>query len=287
MKSASSYMQKNLSCTTLEKHGAKKHRQISSMSPWVAMTVPNHVSSLVQFLLHKIKEKYGNNFGLYRDDGLGITSAPPHQVELIKKDLCSIFSEHGLKITIEANKNTVNFLDVTLNLSNGTYMPFTKSNNIPLYIHKKSNHPPQIIENIPKSVNKRLSEISYDQDSFDKAVPPYQKALNDSGYKHRLAFSPPTASEPPNSDRKNRHRDIIWYNPPFSKNVATNVGRTFLKILDEEFPKDHVLHKIFNRNTVKISYSCMSNLKQNIDGHNKSTLHKKIVPSNMQLQKTS
>ena len=32
-------------------------------------------------------------------------------------------------------------------------------------------------------------------------------------------------------------------------------------------------------NTVKISYSCMTNLKQNIDGHNKSTLHKKIVPS--------
>ena len=79
--------------------------------------------------------------------------------------------------------------------------------------------------------------------------------------------------------RKNRHRDIIWYNPPFSKNVATNIGRTFLKILDEEFPKGHVLHKIFNRNTVKISYSCMTNLKQNIDGHNKSTLRKKIVPS--------
>jgi len=70
-------------------------------------------------------------------------------------------------------------------------MPYAKPNNIPLYIQKKSNHPPQIIKNIPKSINKRLSEISYDQDSFDKAVPIYQKALNDSGYKHRLAFSPP------------------------------------------------------------------------------------------------
>ena len=39
-----------------------------------------------------------------------------------------------------------------------------------------------------------------------------------------------------------------------------------------------MLHKIFNRNTVKISYSCTSNLKQNIDGHNKSILHSKIVP---------
>jgi len=39
-----------------------------------------------------------------------------------------------------------------------------------------------------------------------------------------------------------------------------------------------VLYKIFNSNTVKISSSCMSNLKQNIDGLNKSILHKKIVP---------
>ena len=56
--------------------------------------------------------------------------------------------------------------------------------------------------------------------------------------------------------------------------MATNVERSFLKILDEEFPKGHALHKIFNRNTVKISYSCMPNLKQKIDGHNKSTLRK-------------
>ena len=56
--------------------------------------------------------------------------------------------------------------------------------------------------------------------------------------------------------------------------MATNVGRSFLKIHDEEFPKGHALHKIFNWNTVKISYSCMPNLKQKIDGHNKSTLRK-------------
>ena len=39
-----------------------------------------------------------------------------------------------------------------------------------------------------------------------------------------------------------------------------------------------MLHKIFNRNTVKISYSCVPNLKQNIDRHNKSILHNKIMP---------
>ena len=93
--------------------------------------------------------------------------------------------------------------------------------------------------------------------------------LDDSGYNHRLTFTP-HITQSPNSTRKNRHRNIIWYNPPFSKNVATNVGRTFLKILNEEFLENYVFLKIFNRNTVKISYSCMPSLKQKISGHNKS-----------------
>ena len=144
--------------------------------------------------------KHGNKFGLYRDDGLGIIKATPRQIELIKKDLCALFNNHGLKITIEANKKIVNFLDVTLNLKT----------------------PPK-----PNDYNKKT---------------------------------------------RSRKRKIIWYNPPYSKNVSINVGQSFLKIIDEEFPADHPLHKIFNSNTVKISYSCMPNIKQTIDGHNKSTL---------------
>ena len=227
------------------------------------------------FLLQNIQEKHGKNFGLYRDDGLGISNASPREVELIKKDLCTIFRNHGLKITIEANKKTVNFLDVTLDLSNGKYMPYTKPNNTPLYVHRKSNHPPRIIDNIPKSINNRLSEISCDEDSFNKATPLYQKALNDSGYTHNLRYSQPAPAQSVTSPTKKRHRNTIWYNAPYSKNVQTNIGRTFLNILDKEFPKGNPLHKIFNRNTVKVSYSCMTNLKQNIDGRNKFLLHDK------------
>lgn len=51
-----------------------------------------------------------------------------------------------------------------------------------------------------------------------------------------------------------------------SMNVATNVGQTFPKILNEEFRENYVLHKIFNRITTKISYTCMTNMKQTIDG---------------------
>ena len=69
-----------------------------------------------------------------------------------------------------------------------------------------------------------------------------------------------------------RKRNITWSNLPSGQIVATNISKTFLKILDEEFLVGHILHKIFNRNTVNTSYSCMSNIKHNIDGHNKSIL---------------
>ena len=223
------------------------------------------------FLLHQITQKHGENFGLYRDDGLGVIRATPRKIEIIKKDICSIFNNHGLKITIEANKKIVDFLDVTLNLSTQKYQPFTKPNNIPLYVHNKSNHPPKILDNIPAAINKRLSEISSDEDSFQRAVPLYQEALTKRGYQHKLKYQQPLTSQNTINSRS-RKPNITWYNPPFSKNVATNIGQTFLKILDEEYPAGHILHKIFNRNTVKISYSCMSNFKQNIDGHNKSKL---------------
>ena len=109
--------------------------------------------------------------------------------------------------------------------------------------------------------------------SFIKAISVYQKALDDTGYKHRLNLSaqPTTVTAQPASPTEERR--IFWYNsPPHSKNVATNVERSVLKIFDEEFPKNIPIHQIFTRNTVKISYSCMSNIKQNIDRQNKSTI---------------
>jgi hypothetical protein len=102
------------------------------------------------------------------------------------------FHKYGLKITIEANKKIVNFLDViTLNLSTGKYQPYGKPNNIPLYVHTKSNHPPNILRNIPLSINKRLTEISSDEESFQRASQQYQQALQNSGYKHQLKYKHP------------------------------------------------------------------------------------------------
>ena len=261
----------------------------SAGQPWIKKTSDNHFDVTMgsydgaetcelvgAYLLHQITTRYGTTFGLYRDDGLGISKDSPRKVELIKKDLCTIFKDHGLKITIEANKTIVNFLDVTLNQANGSYMPYIKTNNVPHYVHSKSNHPPTILKNIPESINRRLSEISSDEESFKKAAAQYQHRINDSGYDYELKFKPPLNTHPAKL-RRSCARNIIWYNPPYSRNVSTNIGREFFKILDEEFPNDHPLHKIFNRNTVKMSYGCMTNIKQIIDGQNKGILAKQNV----------
>ena len=56
-------------------------------------------------LLQKLKEKIPEiDFGLYRDDGLGIyDNLPLSHVEKIKKIIFKTFKDYGLKITIEAN----------------------------------------------------------------------------------------------------------------------------------------------------------------------------------------
>ena len=148
-----------------------------------------------------------------------------------------------------------------------------KEGNIPLYVHKESNHPPSILRNIPESINKRLSEISSDKECFDSAKGVDQEALDRSGYHHKLSFTP---SQPfhPRNDR--RQRNILWFNPPFSKNVATNVGKCFLSLIDKHFPKSNPLNKIFNRNTIKLSYSCMGNVRTIISNHNKAEINKSV-----------
>ena len=69
-----------------------------------------------------------------------------------------------------------------------------------------------------------------------------------------------------------RSRNIIWFNPSFTQNVKTNIGKIFLNLIKKHFPNHHRLHKIFNLNTIKLSYSCMSNMSSFIKQHNRNIL---------------
>ena len=74
--------------------------------------------------------------------------------------------------------------------------------------------------------------------------------------------------------RRNRQRNVIWFNSPFSKNVKTNIARSFLHLVDTHFPAGYKVHKIFNRNTVKVSYSCMNNVRSIMTNHNTRIIRK-------------
>ena len=181
------------------------------------------VADLVGLYLLSKLAVLGLNVGLYRDDGLAAVKLRPRLAELAKKKICRIFKEHGLSITATANLKSVNFLDVNFNLESGLYRPYIKPNDKPSYVHKDSNHPKSILRNIPLAVNRRLSSISANEEVFNAAIPSYQEALEKSGYNHQLKYEPVESK----GRSKNRPRKIIWFNPPYSCNVQTNIGAKF------------------------------------------------------------
>ena len=224
------------------------------------------------YILHKLTSAYPNlNIGLYRDDGLAVVkNMSARSLDKMRKDFSKIIGELGLQITAQSNLKIVNYLDVTLNLSTGKFCPYRKSDNYPLYINAKSNHPPSIIKRLPATISTRISSLSCDADEFNKASRVYNDALKTSGYRECLQYA--RNNNQTSHRRRNRPRNIIWFNPPYSENVQTNIASSFLRLIDKHFPKSHVLHKIFNRSNVKVSYSCTGNMSSIIKSHNAKIL---------------
>ena len=97
------------------------------------------------YILNLLAKKYNKEkIGLYRDDGLAaFKNTSGSKAERIKKDITAMFKELGLKIKIDTNMAIVDYLDITLNLSDGKFYPYRKPDNLPVYINKLSNHPLQ------------------------------------------------------------------------------------------------------------------------------------------------
>ena len=161
------------------------------------------------------------------------------------------------------------FLDILFNLQNDTYKPFRKDDQRPTYIHSRSNHPPSIKKQLPTMIAERLSNLSCSESVFKNESQVYQDALNSAGYTENLIYKKENKTVTPR--KKQRSRSIIWFNPPFSDSVKTNVGGKFLALVDKHFKKSN-LHKYFNRSTIKISYSCLPNIGSIIASNNKNVL---------------
>ena len=105
-----------------------------------------------------------NNIWLDRDDSLGILrnlSRP--NIERKKKDIIKTFKSFGLSITVTTNVTSDSYLDVNFDLTKDIYKPYGKPNDEPVYINRHSNHPPNIVGQIPLSLSSRNSNVSLNE----------------------------------------------------------------------------------------------------------------------------
>ena len=143
----------------------------------------------------------------------------------VRKHLHCLFEPLGLKITIDV-----------CNPRDDCYQPYRKTNNDPLYINSNSNHPSTIIKQIPILINKRLSHLSPNKQSFESCRTVYENALKRSNYQHKLYFLNNTTQD--ETPKRKRSRNVIWFNLSFSKNAKTNI--------DTHFPQSSTLYKNYS-----------------------------------------
>ena len=122
---------------------------------------------------------------MYRDDGLALLSFTSKQkTDHVRKGIIEIFKNAGFKIEVKTNLHIIDFLNITFNLLDEMYRPYKKPNDHLLYVNTSSNHPPQIIIQLPTSISNCLSNNSSNKQVFDMSKGEYEKALRESGYKN-------------------------------------------------------------------------------------------------------
>ena len=131
-------------------------------------------------------------------------------------------------------------------------------------------------------INDRIVKLSSNQEMFESNLQPYQDALKKAGYADKLEYK--RKEETKKKKQRTRSRNVFWFNPPFSQSIKTNIGATFLGLIDKHFRKSE-LKKYFNRSTIKVSYSCMPNIDTVIAGHNRKLLQKHEVNQQVQVSR--
>ena len=229
------------------------------------------------YLLDQLGKVLGKkNVGLYRDDGLAvIKSGSGPATERTRKKITKLFQQHSLPITSECNLKRTDFFDVYFDLEIGTYCPYREPNDVSLYINTISNQLLIIKKRLPQTIAHRLSELSCSEEMLSKAAPKYKQALRISSFNENINYiNHSTTYTSKNKKKRKRSRKIIWFNSLFSDSVTTNIVKELFSLLAKHFSPNIRLHKIINKQNVKLSYSCLPNMKGIIANHNKRVLNK-------------
>ena len=95
-------------------------------------------------------------------------------------------------------QKVVDYLDVTFNRKDGTYKPYHKIT----YINVQSNHPPNTIKQLQKTIEQQPSKNSSSETIFNEAAPLYEKALIEAGYDAKLKYNPNRKTKQKNKNKK-------------------------------------------------------------------------------------
>ena len=143
-------------------------------------------------------------FGLYQDDGLILLkNLNGQQMDKKKKTIIKIFRDLRFSIDIKANLKEVHFLDVALNLKNGTYCP---CRNLAIGYFKSTHH--QTIHrksSVTKFYLGKTVKNSSCQEIFDTEEVEYEDKLKKPGY---IADFKCTNNKSEKPKTRNRNRRI-------------------------------------------------------------------------------
>ena len=117
-------------------------------------------------------------------------------------------------------------------------LPYKNHNEETNYLYVNSDHPTGILKQLPMQMKKRLSSLSSSKEIFLETTPYYEQYLSNREYRENLNYRDPTASNLTTKSKRQRNK----------------------------------FHKIFNRTSLKLSYSCMPNIKTKINTNNREIL---------------
>ena len=89
-----------------------------------------------------------------------LRNANGQKTDRTRKYIIKVMKDLGFQTEIERNLKEVNFLEVTFNLNSRLYKPYKKPNDQLLYVTTSSDQPPQVIKQLPNSINRNFIENS-------------------------------------------------------------------------------------------------------------------------------
>ena len=182
------------------------------------------VGCLLLYSINKIVDP--SSHGLYHYDGLIIVDKSAlKKCDGIRKRWHRLFGEFGFRLDMQTDLKIADYLDVTLNLYNGTVSLFRKMNQDLRYVGRGSNHPIQVFKHIPKGIEHRLLNNSSNKEIFERSKQEYEEASKNDGYWIKLEYRDREGSN--TQKRRNRPRKILWLNPPYNMEVVNNLGKEF------------------------------------------------------------